>query len=80
MRTVFFLVFFRVTDHYILRQSFLNTLSPPSLYTDFLETLPHDVGSTATENMSSKFSYVPLKEIRGQKPHFGYFSETASRY
>jgi len=26
------------------------------------ETLPHEVGSSAIENVSSKFSYVPLKE------------------
>jgi len=43
------------------------------LSTNFLQTLPHDVGSSAIENVSSKFCYMPLKEIRGQKHHLWEF-------
>ena len=51
------------------------------LCTDFLETLPHDVGSSAIENVPSTFSFVLRKrEIRGTKsilaifrtPHKGF--------
>jgi len=42
-------------DHYILRRFFPNTLSPLSL-TDFLETSPHDVRSSAIEEVPFTFS------------------------
>jgi len=53
--------------------SFFQTLFLCRFCTNFLETLPHGVGLSAIENVSSTFSYVPIKEIRGQKPHFGDF-------
>jgi len=68
-------------DHYILHY----ILSKHALYlrrlcTDYLETSPHDIGSTAIENDSFTFSYVPLSEIRGQNPILAIFSDTSSRF
>jgi len=53
---------------------FFQTLFLRRLCTDFLETLPHAVGSSAIET-SPTFVYMHRKEIRGQKPHFGDFFE-----
>jgi len=42
---------------------YFQTLFLRRLCTDFLETLPHDIGLSAIENLSSKFSYVHPKRI-----------------
>jgi len=53
--------------HYIFTSSFFfDTRFLRSICTDLLQTLPYDVCSWAIENISCKFSYVPLKEIRGK--------------
>ena len=66
--------------HYIFTSSFFfDTRFLRSICTDLLQTLPYDVCSWAIENISCKFSYVPLKEIRG-KPIVGDFSDTTSLF
>ena len=49
---------------------FFETLFLRRLYTDFLETLPHDLGSSATENVPATLVRCLLK-IRGQFEVFG---------
>ena len=63
--------FANYSRHYILRRVFFPTNFLRRLWTDFLETLPHDAASdAATEAVLSEFFKVPLK-ISGQKPRFG---------
>jgi len=53
---------------YFLRRAFFQIRFLRRLCTDFLETLPHNAGSSAIENTSSKFSYVSLKIIGDKNP------------
>jgi len=53
------------------KHSFFAVFAP-----DFLETLSHDVCSSAIENLSSQFLRAPVKEIRARNPHFWPFFRT----
>jgi len=55
---------------YFTSNFFSNTVSPPSLHRFSGNFATRRIGSSAMEHMYSKFCYVPLKEIRGQNPHF----------
>jgi len=67
-------------QYYHFASSFFQTRFLRHLCTDSLETLPHNVGSSAIENVASKFSYVPLNEIKEQNPTLAIFSDIASRF
>jgi len=64
--TTIIFCFFASSFFYFFQILFLRRLC-----NDFLETSPHVIDSSAIENIPFTFTSVSLKEIRGQKPHFG---------